>query len=117
MNFKISANSPELACHCCGRSIVISPVLIGYLNAIAGKFGPIYINSGYRCPKNNARTAGAARDSKHVRGMAADFRSNLASPKSIYTWCDAQFPKCGLIRYRNRIHIDVRDTKYRLIKG
>lgn len=33
--------------------------------------GPIYVNSGYRCPKLNAAVKGAA-NSQHMRGEAAD---------------------------------------------
>lgn len=40
---------------------------------IHNQMRPIFINSGYRTLANNANTEGAAKDSMHTRGKAADF--------------------------------------------
>ena len=41
------------------------------LQPLRDKFGPIRINSGYRCPELN-RAVGGASNSQHLRGEAAD---------------------------------------------
>lgn len=35
---------------------------------------PIYVNSGYRCPRHNLKVGGAV-NSQHMKGEAADIRS------------------------------------------
>ena len=50
--------------------------LCGLLEDVRAHVGaPIVVTSGYRSPEHNARTAGAAKHSPHMRGYAADFRA------------------------------------------
>lgn len=63
--------------HCgCGFSLPthgMHPDLLEILELARAKAGkPIHITSGYRCPVHNANTDGAASNSYHMRGMAAD---------------------------------------------
>lgn len=41
---------------------------------LTGRSKPIIVNSGYRTPSHNARLEGAARNSMHLYGRAADIR-------------------------------------------
>lgn len=59
-------------------TVAMDPVLLDILRGIQGWFEvagiqrPIVLNSGYRTPKTNSLTEGAARASQHVSGKAAD---------------------------------------------
>lgn len=59
-------------------TVSMDPVLLDILRGIQGWFEmygihrPIILNSGYRSPKTNSTTEGAARTSQHVAGKAAD---------------------------------------------
>jgi uncharacterized protein YcbK (DUF882 family) len=66
--------------------------------------GPIYVNSGYRCPAHN-RAVGGSENSYHVKGMAVDIRSKVAE-LACYVRLIPAFKGVGL--YRNRIHVDIR---------
>ena len=75
---------------------------------------PMHISSGYRCPKLNA-SIGGAKDSYHLRGLAADFTCpEFGTPREIAealvhqkeaigfykliwegTWVHIQFPDVG----------------------
>jgi uncharacterized protein YcbK (DUF882 family) len=63
-----------------GSAIQMNPRLLDLLCAMQawvahfGFAGPITILSGYRSPKTNANTEGAARNSMHMYGQAADIR-------------------------------------------
>lgn len=63
--------------HCgCGFSLPeqgMHPDILDILDLARAKANsPIHITSGYRCPVHNANTSGAATNSYHMRGMAAD---------------------------------------------
>jgi hypothetical protein len=79
----------ELACHgsnCCGHQNHCTPILVDgledlraiALEAWAKKYGPtakfpgVDVHDAYRCLKHNAQTTGAASDSQHTNGRAAD---------------------------------------------
>lgn len=52
------------------------------LEPIRTTFGPVHINSGYRCLELNRRL-GSKDTSAHVKGLAADFRINGISPLEV----------------------------------
>ena len=59
------------------------------LDPLRAKYGhPIYVSSGYRCPKLNNAVNGAL-NSQHMRGEAADIHARLTMPTP-------QTPHCGL---------------------
>lgn len=65
----------EFACKHCRElpSQGMHPDLLAVLELARGKANsPIHITSGYRCPTHNANTPGAASNSYHTQGMAAD---------------------------------------------
>jgi uncharacterized protein YcbK (DUF882 family) len=61
-----------------GRVMAIDRRLLDLLAGVQawlagnGKLGPMLVHSGYRSPTTNRKTEGAALDSKHVVGKAAD---------------------------------------------
>lgn len=61
-----------------GKSVEMSVNLLNILAGIQGWFRAygqeriIILNSGYRSPETNLKTAGSARRSKHLSGAAAD---------------------------------------------
>ena len=75
---------------------------------------PLIINSGYRTPERNERVGGSA-NSQHLLGNAADVHiSSKAMGDLIEYWfIDYIGDKCGIGRYKNFIHLDVRGYKAR----
>jgi zinc D-Ala-D-Ala carboxypeptidase len=61
---------------------------------------PLHVNSGYRSPAVNAATAGAAQDSQHMAGEAADIRSGNVSSETLAAYArDLALPYDQLIFY------------------
>ena len=94
----------EFLCPDCGK-LVLDEVLIETLEEFRKVIRcPIYIKSGYRCPKHNAAVGGAER-SYHLVGQAADIR---VAYMSFARHCACQHFK-GVGFYNNHIHVDVRN--------
>ncbi len=70
---------------------------------------PILINSWYRPSEVNARTPGAAKNSLHQIGLAADIVILNRSANHVYDRLDRAAWQGGLGRYGNRTHVDLRD--------
>jgi Peptidase M15 len=79
------------------------------LDKVRSQFGnnPIVINSWYRTPEVNAATVGAADDSYHKIGLAADFRVLNRDSYKVFSVLDLNWPG-GLGRYEGRTHGDLR---------
>jgi zinc D-Ala-D-Ala carboxypeptidase len=79
------------------------------LDKIRFQFGnnPIDINSWYRPPEVNQATDGAAQDSYHLIGLAADFRVCNRDSYKVYSVLNLTWPG-GLGRYDGRTHGDLR---------
>lgn len=84
-NGQYLVNGYKEACHLlrdvrANLTVEMDPVLLDILRGIQGWFEihgqqkPIILNSGYRSPKTNSATEGAAKSSQHVAGKAADIR-------------------------------------------
>lgn len=76
---------------------------------------PVIITSGYRCPTHNDNVGGA-KNSFHMKGMAADVKVKGVNPKDVYKHlCEVYDSHCGLgfIEYKTFVHIDVRENPYR----
>ena len=74
---------------------------------------PIIIRSGYRTPEHNTSIPGAAKNSYHLKGMAADIsckKLTFSELLSIVTRCGFN----GIIVHNKHqyIHVDVRAKKY-----
>ena len=69
----------EFRCRCCGELPAsarenIEGLVSAVLDPVRERFGqPIYVNSGYRCPRHNAAVGGVSA-SQHMKGEAADIR-------------------------------------------
>ena len=88
--------------------------LLEVLETIRNHFNePIIINSGYRTPTWNTRVGGA-KNSYHMKGMAADIRVKNVSPKEVAKYASEYMKNHGgVICYTNFVHVDVREKYYR----
>lgn len=104
----------EFACQDGSQVVFIDDYLVSILDILRNQVGkPVYINSGYRTPTRNKAVDGA-KYSYHMRGMAADIRINGMNAKEIADKLNKIIPDgCGIIVYKNWVHIDTRTSKYR----
>jgi uncharacterized protein YcbK (DUF882 family) len=104
----------EFACHCgCGFDTVDTELLV-ILEDLRDRFNrPIYINSGCRCKKRNARVLGSKR-SMHLWGKAADIEVDGVEPREVANYLERRYIyRYGIGRYPTFTHVDSRDTKAR----
>ena len=91
------------------------PNLIAVLEKIRKHFNePVIINSGYRTPEWNAKVGGA-KNSYHTKGMAADIVVKNHNSKEVAEYASKVLSGLGggVIKYKNFVHVDVREKKYR----
>ncbi|WP_244084503.1 DUF882 domain-containing protein [Desulforhabdus sp. TSK] len=101
-------------CQYTGQAISIHPELFLLLDAVRHSLGvahrPFVLFSGYRSPSYNRRLARrdghVARNSYHIRGMAADVALEGVSLRTLATTAKA-FGVGGVSRYGNFVHMDV----------
>jgi uncharacterized protein YcbK (DUF882 family) len=92
------------------------------LQALRDHFGrSITITSGYRSASHNLRIGGA-RDSFHVRGMAADIQISGITPKQVYDAIEmlikqGKMKEGGLGLYNSWVHYDIRGKRIRWDKS
>lgn len=102
----------EFACSDGSDEIRIDTKLVNYLEQIRTHFGvPIHITSGYRSPSHNAKVGGA-KNSYHMKGMAADVVAKGVDPKRISQYAELIGIR-GIGCYENKkfTHIDTRTSK------
>lgn len=103
----------EMACKDGAKEYMYAPELMRILENIREHFSkPVIINSGYRTPEWNTKIGGA-KNSYHMKGMAADIVVKGVSPKQVAEYASVIMQNGGVIRYANFTHIDVRSQKYR----
>ena len=94
---------------CCTQT-PIDEKLVAYLQQIRTHFGkPIEILA-YRCPTHNARTPNASPNSRHCKGMAADFHIDGVPCALIAKYAESIGIK-GIGLYDDFVHIDTRDSR------
>lgn len=81
----------------------------------------ITITSGYRSPSHNVKIGGA-KDSFHVRGMAADIQVSGFTPKQVYDTIEnlikeGKMKEGGLGLYKSWVHYDFRGKRIRWNKS
>ncbi len=77
-----------------------------------GVNAPLRIHSGYRTPKTNKRTEGAALDSRHVVGRAVDISVTGVSNLKLAGMASALGRGgTGLYPGRNFVHVDTGDER------
>lgn len=79
---------------------------------------PIKITSGWREKSHNAKIKGAAKNSQHIYGRAADFKISGFTPKQIAAIVEkliksGKMQQGGLGVYSTWVHYDVRGTRAR----
>jgi len=100
----------EFRCPCCGQ-VQVSPALIRLLESIRAKIDePLYVTSGFRCPKHN-RKVGGEKDSKHLTGQAADIHARWISIPELYLIAVECNPDGGVGIYDTHVHVDVRQPE------
>ena len=77
----------------------------------------ISITSGYRSPQHNKKIGGA-KDSQHVKGMAADIKVAGMTPKEVALVIEGliesgKMKQGGIGIYASWVHYDIRGTKAR----
>ena len=77
----------------------------------------ITITSGYRSPQHNKKIGGA-KDSQHVKGMAADIKVAGMTPKEVALVIEGliesgKMKQGGIGIYASWVHYDIRGTKAR----
>lgn len=90
------------------------------IREVACEGHPIVILCGFRTRAYNAHTPGAAPQSRHVQGDAADITCYAVPPKALWERVRAlalagRIDLGGLGRYDNRIHVDRRPHVPRLL--
>ncbi len=117
-----SYNPEELAkinhimrCSLTGEETEISIKLVELLDAMEDKFGKrgITLLSGYRTPKLNSKTPGAAKHSMHMLGWAADIRiPGYSSTKVKRAGIKMGIGGVGYYPYKGFTHLDVGNARY-----
>lgn len=104
----------EFACKDGSPIVFIDEHLVTILDILRSEIRkPIIITSGYRTPEWNTKCNGA-KYSYHMRGMAADIRSDGITPKELASKLNKIVPdECGIIVYKSWVHFDTRTSKYR----
>lgn len=114
MSFSPYFKRSEFECKCgCGFSAVDAE-LLKVLTGVREAYGPLVITSGCRCSEHNANVGGAS-GSKHVLGLAADFRPLRSDPefntklKFIHEMLLARYPdRYGIASKEGSfVHLDV----------
>ena len=67
---------------------------------------PLIITSGYRSPATNAATEGAARNSMHLYGRAADMYVPGVSMRELFDACWSREVSGGMGYYDDHVHLD-----------
>lgn len=111
-------DSSEFRCRD-GSETAIDSRLIEMLEQLRFALGghPIIVTSGYRSPSYNAKVGGA-RNSYHLRGMAADIQVKGKAPDEVYAAAERLFPATGGLGLYERasggwVHIDSRQHRAR----
>lgn len=93
-------------------------ILAQQLEVLRSHFGkPITVTSGYRSSTHNQRIGGA-KNSYHVKGMAADIKIVGVDPKILYNAIEllikyGKMKEGGLGLYSSWVHYDIRGKKIR----
>lgn len=116
----------EFACKCgCGFGFKEGDVdqrLIDMCETIRQELGvAVRVNSGCRCPANNAK-AGGVKGSKHMQGKAADLSCSLGAGKMFETvkrlHAEGKLPELDYCkRYKSWIHIDCGGKRCNMWEG
>lgn len=87
------------------------------LQVLRDVVGRIDLTNAYRCEEHNAAVGGSS-NSQHIKGKAADIKSNTLSPSEIASITDdlmksEKFKLGGIGIYNTFTHVDIRGYKAR----
>ena len=101
-------NSQEVSCRCgCGQTI-IHPAVIGLIECIRGKVGPLEVTSFNRCRTYN-QVCGGVDNSFHMYGLAVDiYAPNCSLDFLVEVARAAGADGIGIYRQQNFVHVDKR---------
>ncbi len=90
------------------------------LQILRDVIGRIDLTNAYRCKEHNADVGGAI-DSQHIKGKAADIKSNALSPSEIASIVEdlmknEKFKTGGIGIYNTFTHVDIRGVRARWSK-
>ena len=90
------------------------------LQVLRDVIGRIDLTNAYRCKEHNADVGGST-NSQHIKGKAADIKSNTLSPSEIASITDdlmksEKFKLGGIGIYNTFTHVDIRGYKARWSK-
>ena len=115
-NLKISKdfNLREFECtHPDHHHVLVDSGLVEKLQKLRDRLGfPLIISSAYRCPERN-KQVGGAKNSYHVRGMAADIslHNQILDTETIASLAK-KIGFAGIGLYDEFIHLDVRPGEF-----
>jgi len=94
--------------------------LANNLQVLRDEIGRLDLTNAYRCKDHNADVGGAT-NSQHLKGKAADIKSNALDPKEIASYVDdlmknEKFKLGGIGIYNTFTHVDIRGTRARWSK-
>ena len=119
-NFSLSEF--ECKCGCKMPAFVKENVkeLAENLQVLRDVVGRIDLTNAYRCKEHNADVGGST-NSQHIKGKAADIKSNTLSPSEIASITDdlmksEKFKLGGIGIYNTFTHVDIRGYKARWSK-
>lgn len=119
-NFSLSEF--ECKCGCKMPAFVKENVkeLAENLQVLRDVVGRIDLTNAYRCKEHNADVGGST-NSQHIKGKAADIKSNTLSPSEIASITDdlmksEKFKLGGIGMYNTFTHVDIRGYKARWSK-
>jgi len=103
----------EFACHNGADTIKVDGRLVKVLQQIRDHFGkPVSISSAYRTAAYNTKVGGA-KNSYHVKGMAADITVTGVSNRDVAKFASTIANGVGLYNYTGGfVHVDVRGSRY-----
>ena len=101
-------NLEEVSCRCgCGQAIIL-PAVIGLLECIRGRVGPLEVFSYNRCLSHN-KFCGGVDNSFHMYGLAVDIYSpNCSLDFLAETAAAAGADGIGIYRGQMFVHVDKR---------
>ena len=104
-------NLSEFACPCCKRVMLHPKLLVKLMELRKILERPVYITSGYRCPKYNQKVGGVV-NSYHLIGLAADIQVKNINLIELLGYAEEiDFNGIGFYEKKNFLHLDVRPTR------
>ncbi len=124
MKLTTNFNLSEFQCKCgCKMPAFVEEnikELAENLQVLRDTVGRLDLTNAYRCKEHNADVGGST-NSQHIKGKAADIKSNTLSPSEIASITDdlmksEKFKLGGIGIYNTFTHVDIRGYKARWSK-